>query len=80
LQIEILLDIGPDMRPGAAMTDKAHDAKADRQAARERGFCPVIPYRYPAGKQPGTTPLSSRSPAASFSSNPSARLNGASVP
>jgi transposase len=27
------------------MTDKGYDAKANRQAARERGICPIIPYR-----------------------------------
>jgi hypothetical protein len=104
-QVEILLDIGPDIQPRAAMTDKRYDAKANRQAARERGICPIIscrsiskisprssprrstklgpgsnrPWesssasRYAARKQPRTTPLSSRSPAASFSSNPSTR-------
>ena len=81
------------------MTDKGYDAKANRQAARKRGICPVIPYRsnskdkptfFPkalyktrarieqtigklkrfkrialaARKRPGTTPPSSRSPAA----------------
>jgi transposase len=27
------------------MTDKGSDAKANREAARSRGICPVIPYR-----------------------------------
>ena len=27
------------------MTDKGYDAKANRKAARDRGICPVIPYR-----------------------------------
>ena len=27
------------------MTDKGCDAAANRQAARDRGICPVIPYR-----------------------------------
>jgi hypothetical protein len=27
------------------MTDKGSDAKANRDAARRRGICPVIPYR-----------------------------------
>jgi len=44
-QFETLLDIGPDIKPRAALTDKGYDAKSNRQAARERGICPVIPYR-----------------------------------
>jgi len=42
---ETLLDIGPDITPRAAVADKGYDAKANRAAARERGICPVIPYR-----------------------------------
>ena len=42
---EILLDIGPDITPRAALGDKGYDAKANRAAARRRGICPVIPYR-----------------------------------
>ena len=49
-QFELLLDIGPDITPRAAMTDKGYDAKANRKAARDRGICPLIPYRsYRAG-------------------------------
>ncbi|MGH7039415.1 MAG: transposase, partial [Stellaceae bacterium] len=44
-QFTLLLDIEPDIRPRAAITDKGYDAKANRQAARERGICPVIPHR-----------------------------------
>ena len=44
-QFEILLDIGPDITPRAAMTDKGYDARTNREAARGRGICPVIPYR-----------------------------------
>jgi transposase len=44
-QFEILLDIGPDIKPRAALTDKGYDAKSNREAARKRGICPVIPYR-----------------------------------
>ena len=40
-QFEILLDI----TPRAAMTDKGYDARANLEAARGRGICPVIPYR-----------------------------------
>ena len=27
------------------MTDKGYDARSNRKAARDRGICPVIPYR-----------------------------------
>ena len=42
---EVLLDIGPDIPPRAALADKGYDAKANRAAARQRGICPAIPYR-----------------------------------
>ena len=42
---DILLDLGPDITPRAAITDKGYDAKANRDGARKRGICPVIPYK-----------------------------------
>jgi transposase len=42
---ETLLDIGPDINPRAALGDKGYDSKSNRQAARQRGICPAIPYR-----------------------------------
>jgi transposase len=42
---EVLLDLGPDVDPRAVVTDKGYDAKTNREAARKRGICPVIPYR-----------------------------------
>ena len=39
------LEIGPDIRPRAAITDKGYDSKANRAACRARGIAPVIPYR-----------------------------------
>lgn len=33
------------MAPRAAVADKGYDAEANRKMARERGICPVIPYR-----------------------------------
>ena len=42
---EILLNIGPDITPRAVVADKGYDAAANRNAARKRGICPVIPYR-----------------------------------
>jgi transposase len=42
---EVLLDLGPDVDPRAVVADKGYDAKTIREAARNRGICPVIPYR-----------------------------------
>jgi transposase len=42
---EILLDIGPDINPRAALGDKGYDSKLNREAARQRRICPAIPYR-----------------------------------
>jgi transposase len=39
------LDIGPDVKPRAALTDKGYDSKANRAACRERGIAPIIPQR-----------------------------------
>ena len=44
-QLTCSLDIGPDIRPRAALTDKGYDSKANREACRARGIVPVIPYR-----------------------------------
>jgi hypothetical protein len=41
----ILLDIGPDIAPRAAISDKGYSNKANRAAARARGIAPVIPYK-----------------------------------
>jgi transposase len=42
---ETLMDLGPDVRPRAAVADKGYDSAANRQAARDRGAVPVIPFR-----------------------------------
>ena len=42
---ETLLDLGPDTNPRAALGDKGYDSKSNREAARQRGICPAIPYR-----------------------------------
>ena len=34
------------------VADKGYDAAANREAARERGVCPVIPYRSNTKKKP----------------------------
>ena len=48
----MLLDLGPDVKPRAAMGDKGYDSKANRQAARDRGIAPVIPYKSNARNRP----------------------------
>jgi transposase len=45
LQFETSLDIGPDIRPRIAVTDKGYNSKANRDAAHARGIIPVIPRR-----------------------------------
>lgn len=44
-QFETSLDIGPDIRPRIAMTDKGYDSHANRTAALARGIAPVISRR-----------------------------------
>jgi hypothetical protein len=44
-EFETSLDIGPDIRPRIAITDKGYDSAANRAAARARGITPVIPRR-----------------------------------
>ena len=44
-QFETSLDIGPDVCPRIAMTDKGYDSEANRAAALARGITPVIPRR-----------------------------------
>jgi transposase len=55
-QFETLLGIGPDITPRAVMTDKGSDAKDNREAARRRGICPIIPYRSNAKNHPAFFP------------------------
>ena len=44
-QFEISLDLGPDITPRVAITDKGYDSRPNREAARARGVTPVIPRR-----------------------------------
>jgi hypothetical protein len=37
-QLETSLDIGPDIKPRAAITDKGYDSAANRAACRGRGY------------------------------------------
>ena len=52
----MLLDIGPDVTPRAALGDKGYDARPNRQAARSRGICPAIPYKSTAKDRPAFFP------------------------
>ena len=51
-QLVTSLDIGPDIKPRAAMTDKGYDSKSNRAACRERGIAPAIPHRSNAKDRP----------------------------
>jgi transposase len=42
---DVLIDIGPDIRPRAVICDKGYASKANREAARKRGGAPVIPRK-----------------------------------
>lgn len=52
----ILLGLGPDIDPRAAIGDKGYDSKANRVAARQRGIAPVIPYKSNAKSKPAFFP------------------------
>ncbi len=51
-QLQTSLDIGPDVRPRAALTDKGYDAQANRAAFGARGIVPVIPHWANARNRP----------------------------
>ena len=55
-QFEILLELGPDITPRAALGDKGYDSNANRAAARERSICPAIPYKSTARSRPAFFP------------------------
>jgi transposase len=55
-QFETSLNIGPDITPRAALTDKGYDSAANRTACRNRGIAPVIPYRSNAKNRPRSFP------------------------
>ena len=52
----MLLDLGPDIDPRAAIGDKGYDSKANRKAARKRGIVPLIPYKSNAKVKPAFFP------------------------
>ncbi|MFG1315560.1 IS5 family transposase [Xanthobacter autotrophicus] len=53
---KLLLDLGPDVTPRAALADKGYDAKANRAIARARGIAPVIPFKSNAKDRPAFFP------------------------
>jgi transposase len=55
-QFEVLLDLGPDITPRAAVGDKGYDSKANRSTARQRSICPVIPFKASARTRPAFFP------------------------
>jgi len=55
-QFEVLLDLGPDIAPRAAVGDKGYDSTGNRLAARQRSVCPVIPVKSSARTRPGFFP------------------------
>jgi transposase len=55
-QLKTSLDIGPDIKPRAAMTDKGYDSANNRAACRERGIVPIIPHRSNAKTRPSFFP------------------------
>ncbi len=64
-QLATSLDIGPDITPRAALTDKGYDSAANRAACRRRRIIPVIPYRANANAKarPAFFPKCSTAPA-----------------
>jgi transposase len=52
----VLLEIGPDVTPRAAMGDKGYDSRPHRQAARSRGICPAIADKSTAKDRPAFFP------------------------
>ncbi len=54
----LLLDLGPDVLPRAALADKGYDSMVNRAAARTRGICPAIPTKAKAKNGPSSSPRS----------------------
>jgi transposase len=52
----VLLEIGPDVTPRAAVGDKGYDSRPHRQAARSRGICPAIADKSTAKDRPAFFP------------------------
>src|SRR5918997_224240 len=56
VQFEVLLDLGPDITPHAAVGDKGYASKGNRALARERGIAPVIPHKSNEKNRPAFFP------------------------
>ena len=56
MQFEVLLDLGPDITPRAAVGDKGYASKGNRATARERGIAPVIPHKSNEKNRPAFFP------------------------
>ena len=52
----MLLEIGPDVTPRAAVGDTGYDSRPNRQAARSRGICLAIPSKNNATHRPAFFP------------------------
>ena len=52
----MLLEIGPDVTPRAAVGDKGYGSRPNRQAARSRGICPAIADKSTAKNRPAFFP------------------------
>lgn len=55
-QFPVLLDLGPDIDPRAAIGDKGYDSNANRAIARQCGIAPVIPHKSNARNKPAFFP------------------------
>src|SRR4029079_19234073 len=77
-QFETSLDIGPDIRPRIAITDKGYDSQTNRAAALARGITPVIPRRETPSNQAGSFPSVSIN-SGRASNRPSANSSGSSA-
>ena len=52
----MLLDLGPDIEPRAAIGDKGYDSNANRALCRKRSIVPVIPQKSNAKHWPAHFP------------------------
>jgi transposase len=48
----VLVGLGPDIEPRAALGDKGYDSKANRALCQSRSIVPVIPYKSNAKNRP----------------------------
>jgi hypothetical protein len=56
VQVEVLLDLGPDITPRAAVGDTGYASTRNRAAARGRGIAPVIPHKANETNRPAFFP------------------------